>query len=172
MIGLRDRALISTILFSFARVGAVVGMDVEDFWRNGLRHHLRLREKGGRHRDLPAHHKAEEYLHAYVTAAGLAGAPRSPLFRSAGGRTGTLTDRRMSRKDVLRMVKKRASACDLPARTSCHSWRATGVTTYLLNGGTLEHAQAIAGHASPKTTKLYDRTREDITLDEIERINV
>ena len=57
-----------------------------------------------------------------------------------------------------------------PARVCCHTFRATGITACLDNGGTLEHAQAIAAHESPRTTKLYDRTADEITLDEIERI--
>jgi integrase/recombinase XerD len=72
--------------------------------------------------------------------------------------------------DVLRMIKKRAVAAGLPAAIGCHTFRATGITAYLENGGTLEHAQQIANHESPKTTKLYDRTRDRITLDEVERI--
>ena len=66
----------------------------------------------------------------------------------------------------------RAKAADLPESTCCHTFRATGITAYLENGGTLEHAQAIAAHESPRTTKLYDRTSDQITLDEIERIRI
>jgi integrase/recombinase XerD len=170
LIGLRDRALIGTMVYSFARVSAVVNMNVADYWQNGKRWWLRLHEKGGKHHEVPAHHNAEAYLDAYIAAAGLAAAARSPLFRTAAGRTDVLTGRRMTRKDALRMVKRRAAAAGLPARTCNHSFRATGITAYLGNGGTLERAQQIAGHESPRTTKLYDRTSDDITLDEIERI--
>ena len=65
------------------------------------------------------------------------------------------------------MIKRRAAAAGLPPSTCCHTFRATGITAYLSNGGTLEHAQQIAGHASPKTTKLYDRTADTVTVDEI-----
>jgi integrase/recombinase XerD len=68
------------------------------------------------------------------------------------------------------MIKRRAAAAALPASTCCHTFRATGITAYLSNGGTLEHARQIAAHASPKTTKLYDRTADTNSLDEIERI--
>ena len=68
------------------------------------------------------------------------------------------------------MIKRRASAAGLPTSTCCHTFRATGITASLSNGETLEHAQQIAGHASPRTTKLYDRTADRVTLDEIERI--
>jgi hypothetical protein len=59
---------------------------------------------------------------------------------------------------------------DLTYSICRHTFRATGITAYLENGGTLEHAQMIAAHESPRTTKLYDRTGDQITLDEIERI--
>jgi integrase/recombinase XerD len=172
LIGLRDRALIAAMIYSFARVSAVVNMNVEDYWQNGKRWWLRLHEKGGKHHEVPAHHKAEEYLDAYISAASLANQQKSPLFRSAAGRTGLLGTARLSRKDALRMVKRRAATLGLPARTCCHTFRATGITAYLQNGGTLEKAQTIAAHESPRTTKLYDRTNDDITLDEIERIGI
>ena len=68
------------------------------------------------------------------------------------------------------MIKRRAKAASLPYSTCCHTFRATGITAYMLNGGTLEHAQQIAAHQSPRTTKLYDRTKDEISLDEVERI--
>ena len=78
----------------------------------------------------------------------------------------------MDRNDALRMIKRRARAAGLSADTCCHTFRATGITTYLEGGGTIEHAQAIANHESPKTTKLYDRTSDQITLDEVEKIRI
>lgn len=170
LIGKRDRALIAVMVYSFARVSAVVNMNVADFWQNGKRWWLRLHEKGGKHHEVPAHHNVEAYLDEYLEASGIADADRAPLFRSAIGRSGSLSDKRMSRKDALAMVKRRARVAGLPIRTSCHTFRATGITAYLENGGTIEKAQAIAAHESPRTTKLYDRTCDDITLDEIERI--
>ena len=94
-IGLRDRALIGVMVYSFARVSAVVNMDVEDYWQNGKRWWLRLHEKGGKHHEVPAHHNAEAYLDAYLAAAGLAAQPKSPLFRSVLGRTGALSASRL-----------------------------------------------------------------------------
>jgi integrase len=58
------------------------------------------------------------------------------------------------------------------APIGCHTFRATGITAYLSNGGALEHAQAMAAHESPRTTKLYDRTKERLTQDEVERIRL
>ena len=119
-------------------------------------------------RAVPAHHRAEEAVEAYVAAGGLEDA-RAPLFQSVD-RSGRLSGRRLERRAVLAMIKRRAVGAGLPASTCCHTFRATGITAYLSNGGTLEHAQRIAGHASPKTTKLYDRTADAVSLDEIERI--
>jgi len=172
LVGLRDRALIGAMVYSFARVSAVINMNVEDYWQNGKRWWLRLKEKGGKHHELPAHHSAEEYLDAYLYAAGIAVHAKTPLFRSAFGRANRLTEKRMSRKDVWHMIRRRARNAGLPARTCCHTFRATGITAYLANGGTIEKAQTIAAHESPRTTKLYDRTTDEITLDEIELIRI
>jgi integrase len=167
--GLRDRALIGTMVYSFARVSALVGMNVEDYYPDGKRWWFRLHEKGGRFHELPAHHIAEEYLDAYLAVLPESSDRRRPLFRSLD-RKRELTDRRIDRREVLAMIKRRAVAADIPPHICCHTFRATGITAYLLNGGTLERAQQIAAHSSPKTTKLYDRTSDSITLDEIERI--
>jgi integrase len=117
---------------------------------------------------VPAHHLAEAYLDAYLEAGAITD-PKASLFQSVD-RARRLTGRPLVRREVLAMVKRRAGAADLPPATCCHTFRATGITAYLSNGGTLEHAQQIAAHASPKTTKLYDRTADTISLDEIERI--
>jgi site-specific recombinase XerD len=173
LIGLRDRALIGVMVYSFARVGAVVKMNVEDYWQNGKRWWLRLHEKGGKHHEVPAHHNAEAYLDAYVHAAGITGDRHSPLFRTFNRKAGRfVTGHRMNANDVLRMIKRRARKIGLPVNTCCHTFRATGITAYLENGGTIEKAQAIAAHESPRTTKLYDRTSDEITLDEIEKISI
>lgn len=169
IIGLRDRAVIAVMVYSFARVGACVGMKVEDFYAEGKRWWLRLHEKGGKRHEVPAHHNADEYLDAYLKTSGFADEKKTPLFRTID-RRGLFTDRGMTRNDALRMVKRRAAAAGLSAKISCHSFRATGITAYLENGGTIENAQAIAAHESPRTTKLYDRTSDEITLDEIEKI--
>ena len=157
------------MLYSFARVSAVLGMRRQDYFRQGSRGWLRLHEKGGKRHDVPAHHRAAEALDAYLQAAGLEDG-RDALFQSVDRAGERLTGRALTRRVVLAMIKRRAAAAGLPPSTCCHTFRATGITAYLSNGGTLEHAQQIAGHASPKTTKLYDRTADTVTVDEIERI--
>lgn len=171
IVGLRDRAVLGLMCYTFARVSAVVHMRVEDYYQNGLRWWVRLHEKGGKRHEVPAHHHAEAYVHAYLDVAGIWDEKKGPLFRSADVHR-KLTLNPMTRTDVLRMVKRRALAAGLPYSTCCHTFRATGITAYLENGGTIENAQAIAAHESPRTTKLYDRTSDEITLDEVERIAI
>lgn len=171
VVGLRDRALIGVMVYSFARVGAVTAMKVEDYYQSGKRWWFRLHEKGGKRHEVPAHHNAEAYLDAYLEAANIAAEKGTPLFRSID-RHRHPTGNPMHRTDVLRMIKRRAGAAGLPQSTCCHTFRATGITAYLDNGGTIENAQAIAAHESPRTTKLYDRTSDEITLDEVERIAI
>ena len=170
LLGLRDRALLGVMVYSFARVSAVVSMRVEDYYQQGEHWWLRLHEKGGKHHAVPAHHKLEAYLDAYLDAAGIAAEKGTPLWRSMP-RAGGLGGRRMSRVDVFRMIKRRVKAVGL-GEANCHTLRATGITAYLLNGGTLERAQAIAAHESPRTTKLYDRTADEVTVEDIEKIGI
>jgi site-specific recombinase XerD len=171
VVGLRDRAIIALMCYTFARVSAMVNMRVYDYYENGKRSWVRLHEKGGKRHEVPCHHNAEAYLDAYLDAAGIREEKKSPLFRSVDAQR-RITANPMARTDVLRMVKRRAAAAGLPSSTCCHTFRATGITAYLENGGTIENAQAIAAHESPRTTKLYDRTGDEITLDEVERIAI
>ena len=171
VVGLRDRALIGLMCYTFARVSAMVHMRVEDYYENGKRSWVRLHEKGGKRHLVPCHHNAEAYLDAYLGAAGIRDEKKTPLFRSVD-KWRRITANPMTRTDVLRMIKRRAKDTELPSSTCCHTFRATGITAYLENGGTIENAQAIAAHESPRTTKLYDRTGDEITLDEVERIGI
>jgi len=171
LMGLRDRALIGVMVYSFARVGAAVTMRVGDYFERRKRLWLRLHEKGGKRHEVPCHPSLQGYLEAYIRAADIAGNKKAWLFRSMH-KGDKLTDQAMTRFDVFHMIKRRAKAAALPYSTCCHTFRATGITTYPQNGGTLEHAQTIANHESPRTTKLYDRTREELSLEEIERVKI
>lgn len=171
LIGLRDRAMIAVMVYSFARVGAVVAMEVQDYYPDGKRWWFRLHEKGGKRHEVPAHHNAEAYVDAYIEAAEISEEKRTPLFRAID-RKRQLSPRPLHRANVLAMVKRRVKAAGLPSAICNHTFRATGITAYLENGGTLEKAQQIAAHESARTTKLYDRTSDTITLDEIEKIAI
>ncbi|WP_233259258.1 tyrosine-type recombinase/integrase [Rubrivivax albus] len=168
-IGLRDRALIGLMVYTFARVGAAIQMRIEDVYIQGRRTWVRLHEKGGKQHEMPCHHNLEAWLHEYIEGAQL-GDAKDYLFRSAAGRTGRLSDTPMAQADVFRMVRRRAAAAGIRTRIGCHSFRATGITEYLRNGGKLEIAQQMANHESARTTGLYDRRTDQINLDEVERI--
>jgi site-specific recombinase XerD len=170
LVRLRDRALIAVMAYSFARVQAVVSLRVRDYAPQGRRSVLRLAEKGGKQRDIPVHHKLEEYLDAYMEAADIAGAKDTPLFRAAAGKTGQLTARPLDRRDAYEMIRRRLKDAGIRGAYSCHSFRATGITNFLENGGSLETAQWIAGHADSRTTKLYDRRNQRAALEDLERV--
>jgi len=170
---LRDRALIATLTYSFARIGAALKMRVEDLRPKGAGWEIRLHEKGGKQHTMPCHHALAEALRAYIDAAGIAEDRKSYLFRTSPRHDATkLTDQPMGQPDAWRMIRRRAVATGMMAPIGNHSFRATGITAYLENGGALEHAQAMAAHESPRTTKLYDRTRERLTQAEVERIRL
>ncbi len=168
LIGLRDRALIGLMVYTFGRIGAALNMRGEDIYIQGRRTWVRLHEKGGKRHEMPCHHNLEDYLGAYARALG--GDPKSPLFRSAAGRTGQLTERPMGQADAYRMIGRRALAAGIMTKIGNHSFRATGITEYLRNGGKLEVAQQMANHESARTTGLYDRRNDQVSLDEVERI--
>ena len=171
-VGLRDRALISLMVYSFARIGAAVGMKVEDVYTQNRRLWVRLNEKGGKAHAMPCHHHLETYLTAYLDGAGLAADLKGPLFRTIGRGTGRLTSTPLPQANAYAMIHRRTAAAGIATKVSNHSFRATGITAYLKNGGTLEKAAAMANHASTRTTQLYDRRRDEMSLDEVERIRV
>jgi integrase len=170
--GLRDRALIGLMVYTFARVGAATSMRVEDFFVKGRRGWVRLREKGGKEHEMPTHHNLDRYLEEYIRAAGIAEDPKSPIFRTTRGRSGELTGNALLQSDVWRMIRRRALAAGIKTEIGCHTFRATGITAYLKNGGKLEIAQQMAAHESSRTTGLYDRRNDEISLDEVERIGI
>ncbi len=171
-IGLRDRALIGLIIYSFARIGAALAMRVEDVFVQNRRLWVRLREKGGKQHEMPCHHTLEADLHAYLDNTGIGDDPKGWLFRTIGRGTGRLTRTVLPQANAYAMVRRRALAAGIDTRIGNHSFRATGITAYLKNGGTLENAAAMANHASTRTTQLYDRRHDDISLGEVERIRL
>ncbi len=150
--GLRDRALIGLMVYSFARIGAALGMAVEDVYTQNRRLWVRLREKGGKRHAMPCHHNLDEYLVAYLDGVGLRDDPKGPLFRTIGRGTGKLTRTVLPQANAYAMIRRRAAAAGIATKLGNHSFRATGITAYLKNGGTLEKAAAMANHASTRTT--------------------
>ena len=174
VVGLRDRALIAVDGLQLRpHRGRASAMRVEDYYPKGKRWWLRLHEKGGKFHEVPAHHNAEEYLDAYIEAAGIADDRKGPLFRTAPRRRRELT----ANADADGTTPGAWSSGGPKPRASetaigCHTLPGHRHHDYLENGGTLEKAQQMAAHESPKTTKLYDRTSDQITLDEVERIAI
>ncbi len=171
-VGRRDRALIGLMVYSFARIGAALGMKVEDIYSARRRLWVRLHEKGGKRHEMPCHHNLETYLTAYIEGAGIADDPKGPLFRTIGRGTGKLTRTPLPQANAYMMIKRRAAAAGIETKIGNHSFRATGITAYLKNGGTLEKAASMANHASTRTTQLYDRRSDEVTLDEVERVEI
>jgi integrase/recombinase XerC len=168
--GLRDRALIALMVFSFARIGAALRMRVEDAYVQDRRLWVRLHEKGGKRHEMPCHHSLEAYLHAYIDGCGFGHDRKGPLFRTIARGTSKLSTTPLPQANAFQMVRRRAAAAGIGTAIGNHSFRATGITAYLKNGGTLEKAAAMANHASTRTTQLYDRRHDAVSLDEVERV--
>ena len=153
-------------------VSALISLTVTDYYvRRGTRW-LRLQEKRGKEHEVPVHSKAKEAVDLWLERSHLASNPNAPLFPSFGKNRETIELRRLDRRSVLKLVEKRAKATGILKRVCCHSFRATDVTEYMNSGGTIEIAQRIAGHTSPATTRIYDRSADRLTLEEIERVQI
>jgi site-specific recombinase XerD len=173
LVGLRDRAIIGTLIYTAARVGAVAKLRLKNFEHDGTQWNFRFDEKGGKSRLIPVRHDLQAFILAYRDKAGVvADAKDSPLFRSAVGRTRTLTKTRMTAIDVCRMVKRRIKEAGLPDRLSPHSFRVTTITDLLEQGVPLEDVQYLAGHADSRTTSLYDRRKKRVSRNIVERISI
>ena len=121
---------------------------------------------------MPTHHNLDRYLEEYIAAGGIAQDRKSPLFRTTRGRSGELTDNSLLQSDVWRMIRRRTAQAGIKTEIGCHTFRATGITVYFKNGGKLEIAQQMAAHESARTTGLYDRRNDEVSLDEVERIGI
>ncbi len=173
-VGLRDRAIIAVLIYTAARAGAVAKLKRKDLYSDGTQHLLRFDEKGGKVRDIPVRHDLEEYLREYLEASGVGQDQEdSGLFRTAYRKTKRLTDRQITGQDVLRMVKRRFKDAGLPERMlTAHTYRTTTITNLLEQGVPLEDVQYLAGHADPRTTRLYDRRGRKVTRNIVERISI
>jgi site-specific recombinase XerD len=167
----RDRAAIAVMLYNWLRVEALCSMRLGDFVDHPAGAYLVAHEKGGKARKLPAHHVVVAALRAYLEAGGLLeGDKKAPLFQSSPARSRALSGHRMHQNDMRAMVKRRCAAAGLPEEIGCHSLRATGITTHQENGGRIEDAARLAGHADVRTTALYDRSKKKLERSEVERV--
>jgi site-specific recombinase XerD len=169
VVGMRDRAIIAILIYTAARVGAVAKLMLKSLKHDGSQYTLRFSEKGGKSREIPVRHDLQELLLAYIGAAGIT---EGPLFRTAVRRSKRLTARAMSGIDICRMVKRRLKAAGLPGQFSPHSFRVATVTDLLEQNVPLEDVQHLAGHADPRTTRLYDRRWKKVTRNIVERISI
>lgn len=176
LIGLRDRALIGCMAYSFGRIGAVLALKVGDIFHQKRRLWLRLHEKGRKRLEIPCHHQFENYLVEWLDRSGLKDQVQSHVFQ-AFSRYGTrangarsLAGRPLSQGMAYELVQRRACAAGIKTSVCNHTFRATGITAYLENGGTIERAAVMAGHASIRTTQVYDRRADAVTLEEVEKI--
>lgn len=168
-VGLRDRAVLAVLIYTAARVGAVAKLTTKSLKYDGTQYALRFAEKGGKSREIPVRHDLEQFLLAYIRAAGIA---EGPLFRTANRKTKTLTKNPMTGIDICRMMKRRLKAAGLPTHFSPHSFRVTTVTDLLEQNVPLEDVQYLAGHSDPRTTRIYDRRRRKVTRNIVERISI
>ncbi len=153
--------------YGFSRIGAALGMAVDDLFYQRGRLWLRLAEKGGKHHEMPCHHN----LDAYLDEGALRATPKAPLFQSIEKRK-DLSGRVLDPINAYEMVRRRARQAGIKTEICNHTFRATGITAYLKGGGSLETAAHMAAHSSTKTTQLYDRRSDEITLDEVERVHI
>ncbi len=173
VVGLRDHAVIAILIYTAARAGAVASLKRGSFYHAGEQWMLHFEEKGGKSREIPVRHDLEQILFAYLDAAGLRITPAvTPLFRTAYRKTGRLTANSVLAVDICRMIKRRLKDASLPSRLSPHSFRVTTITDLLEQGVPLEDVQRLAGHADPRTTRLYDRRQKKITRNIVERISI
>ncbi len=171
--GLRDRALIGLMVYTFARISAAIGTNLGDVFREQRRLRVRLHEKGGKEHQMPCHHALETYLLDYIEAGGLGANPDAPLFQTIGRGTRELSGRRLNRTEAWYMVRRRAKATKLDTAVCNHTFRGTGITAYLDHpDAKLEEAQKMAAHSDPKTTRIYDRRNQAVSQDEVERIRI
>ena len=172
-IGLRDKAIIAILIYTAARVGAVARLRRGDYYDAGEQYCLRFTEKGTKTREIPVRHDLCGFLSAYLNAARLEYSEKStPLFRTTIRRTKRMTQNAMSAGDMARMVKRRMRQAGLPSRLSPHSFRVAAITDLLSQGVPLEDVQMLAGHADPRTTRLYDRRHRQVTRNIVERISI
>lgn len=173
IIGLRDRAILAALVYTVSRRAAVAKLRVGDYYCAGAQWMLHFAEKGGKSREIPVRHDLQEYVDAYIDAAGLRGAPKdTPLFQSAMKRRRRLSGNALNGDDIYRMMKRRLKDSSMPLLYSPHSFRVTTITDLLEQGVPREDVQHLAGHADARTTGLYDRTKKKVRRNIVERISV
>ncbi|MBF6571242.1 MAG: tyrosine-type recombinase/integrase [Candidatus Binataceae bacterium] len=172
VVGLRDRAVLGVLAYTGARIGAVAKLRLADYRNLGEHRALPFREKGGKERQIPVRHDLALWLNEYIAGAGTAEEAKGPLFRAADGKRKALTASAYHAHSMRQMMKRRLEDAGLPELFSPHSFRVTVVTDLLNQNVPLEYVQYLAGHASPTTTRVYDRRRRKVARNIVERISM
>lgn len=170
---LRDKAILSVLAYTGARVGAVAKLKIGSLIFDGSQYQLRFEEKNNRQRQLPVRHDLQLVLLTYLHAAGLQDAPKaSSFFRTIKARSNILLDTPVSGMDIYKMLKRRLKKAGLPTHIVPHSLRACVVTDLLTQGLPLDEVQRLVGHSDPRTTTLYDRRQKQVSRNLVERISI
>ncbi len=173
VVGLRDRAVIATLIYTAARAGAVAKLRLRDLHRSDEQWLLHFEDKRGKSREIPVRHDLEGLLRQYMGMSGVVDEPKeSPLFRTAVRNEKRLTGRAMTAQDICLMVKRRLERAGLPGELSPHSFRVATATDLLEQGVPVEDVQYLLGHSDPRTTRLYDRREQKVTRNLVERISI
>ena len=173
IVGIRDRAILAALVYTASRRSAVAKLRIGDYYFAGVQWMLHFAEKGGKSREIPVRTDLQEYIDAYIAAAGLRNAPKdTPLFQAAMKKQRRLTGTVMTGDDIYRMMKRRLKDFGMPLLYSPHSFRVTTLTDLLEQGVPREDVQNLAGHADARTTGLYDRRQHKIRRNIVERISV
>ena len=173
VLGLRDRAVLGTLIYTGARVGAIAQLRLQDLRDQGEHRVIRFSEKGGKQREIPVRHDLDGWLRAYLDAAGIADDPKdATLFRGSWKNQRRLIGQPFTAHAIRRMLKRRLNNAGLPEIISPHSFRVMVVTDLLSQNVPMEDVQYLAGHSNPRTTQIYDRRSRRVTRNIVERISV
>jgi site-specific recombinase XerD len=172
--GLRDKVVISVLVYTAARVGAVARLQLKDFVDAGDQYYLRFIDKGGKDREIPVRHDLQQLIQRYLqwTQLQLSSDPQRSLLTTCSRSRDCLTLQALEPGDIRRMLKRRLRKIGLSTRLSPHSFRVTTITDLLSQGVPLEDVQLLAGHSDPRTTRLYDRRQRKVNRNIVERISI
>lgn len=166
-VGIRDRAMLGVLSYSACRVGELVQLRVADFRAHGEHRVLSIYGKGGKERIVPLHVEAVERLTAWLTTVDITDDRQGPLFRPTATPRGSGHDgfrrRQLTTRAVANLVKKYANRVGLDPAVTVHSLRVTALTTARERGADIIDLQDFAGHADPRTTLTYIRSRDRLS---------
>ncbi|MGA8655254.1 MAG: tyrosine-type recombinase/integrase [Chthoniobacterales bacterium] len=168
----RNLALARVLFHHCPRISAVINLRVRDYYLKDNRRWLRFREKGGKYHDLPVHPRARSALDDWLVRSGLIDQLDAPLFSAFERDRESLTLQKLNRRSIYKLIRRLTRKLGIKKRIGCHSFRATGITFFRMNGGSLEDAARLANHANLSTTKGYDRTFDMEMAGEIERVDI